>query len=185
MANPSALKFRHDRKSPAPAIFVPIGGSLGQKAPAKKHLFDDIHPERKGPIPLNFSITSHKGRPTIAAAHRFGWEVANPPEAMPLKQKTGPLPGDVCSLCDCSSDNIVVSNAKLAEDGDGIILRLWEIAGKGGAVSLRFPRWKVEQAWRTSILEENEGDLKCGEGIELQLGAHEIATVRVRVNKKS
>jgi len=187
LGQPNAAKLGHDRKHPAPAIYVPIGDHHRTRVQMKKYAFlKDIRPERHGPVPFRFSLTSHAGPTRIAQAHRFGWNVANPPATLPLKSKSGALPAGACSFCGCESKTVVVSHIKPAEDGDGIILRLWEIAGRGDTATLTFPHWSLTHAWRASILEENESELACaGDRIRMKLGPNEIATVRLLCKMKT
>jgi alpha-mannosidase len=76
--------------------------------------------------------------------------------------------------------NVVVENWKAAEDGQGTILRLVEVAGRPVAARLNFPLFKLERAWLANAVEENRQELKVsGPSLEVALAPHEIATVRV------
>ena len=70
---------------------------------------------------------------------------------------------------------------KRAEDGDGLIVRLYESQRKRGPIQIRFGR-AVEAAWTTNLLEENESALQLDQdSIQLNLRPYQIVTLRVRL----
>ncbi|MBI3175512.1 MAG: alpha-mannosidase [Chloroflexi bacterium] len=84
------------------------------------------------------------------------------------------------SLLSCSSPNVIIETVKRAEDGDGIIVRLYESQRKRGQVQVKFGR-EVESAWVTNLLEENESALSVdGASVPLNLRPYQIVTMRVR-----
>ncbi len=66
------------------------------------------------------------------------------------------------SLFTVSSPNVVIETVKQAEDGNGIILRLYESQRKRGPVQIH-AGFAVEAAWETNLLEENQFEIECGE----------------------
>lgn len=68
-----------------------------------------------------------------------------------------------------------ITHIKPAEDGEGIILRVTEHAGVGGAVILELPRW-VKAVFRTDMPERKREPIENG---CLTLHPFEIATVRM------
>jgi len=84
------------------------------------------------------------------------------------------------SLFTVSSPNVVIETVKRAEDGDGIILRLYESQRKRGPVQIR-AGFAVEAAWETNLLEENESKLSVeNDAIQLKLSPYQIMTLRVK-----
>ncbi len=84
------------------------------------------------------------------------------------------------SLVTASAPNVVVETVKMAEDGDGIIVRLYESHRKRGPVTVRFA-FALEAAWVTNLLEENESALGVDQdSIHLDLKPYQIVTLRVR-----
>jgi alpha-mannosidase len=84
------------------------------------------------------------------------------------------------SLISSSSPNVIIETIKRAEDGEGIIVRLYESQRKRGPVRLTtgFP---VEAAWETNLLEENESALRVeNDAIQLELTPYQIMTLRVK-----
>jgi alpha-mannosidase len=76
---------------------------------------------------------------------------------------------------------VIVETIKRAEDGDGLIVRLYESQRKRGPVQVRFGS-ALESAWTTNLLEENESVLRVHENsIQLNLRPYQIVTLRVRL----
>lgn len=84
------------------------------------------------------------------------------------------------SMVSTSAPNVIIETIKLAEDGDGLIVRLYESQRKRGQVEVRFGR-AVEAAWITNLLEENESALSVDAvSIPLNLKPYQIVTLRVK-----
>jgi alpha-mannosidase len=84
------------------------------------------------------------------------------------------------SLLSVSSPNVIVETIKQAEDGNGVIVRLYESQRKRGPVQVRFGH-AVDSAWTTNLLEENESSLSVEEdSIQLNLRPYQIETLRVK-----
>ena len=84
------------------------------------------------------------------------------------------------SLVCCDSPNVVIETVKQAEDGNGLIVRLYESQRKRGQVQVRFGR-AVDSAWITNLLEENESTLGVEDAsIQLNLKPYQIVTLRVK-----
>ena len=84
------------------------------------------------------------------------------------------------SLVSVSSPNVVIETIKRAEDGDGIILRLYESQRKRRPIQVQLG-FAVESAWETNLLEENESELSVeNDSIRLELKPYQIMTVRLR-----
>jgi alpha-mannosidase len=86
-------------------------------------------------------------------------------------------PGSMVSV---SEPNVIIETVKRAEDGNGIIFRLYESQRKRGQVQVRFG-FAVESAWETNLLEENESALSVeNDSILLNLRPYQIVTLRVK-----
>jgi alpha-mannosidase len=84
------------------------------------------------------------------------------------------------SLVSISRSNVIIETIKRAEDGDGIILRLYESQRKRGPVQVKLG-FAVESAWETNLLEENEAELEVdGDSVQLNLKPYQIMTIRLR-----
>jgi alpha-mannosidase len=84
------------------------------------------------------------------------------------------------SMVRVSEPNVVIETVKRADDGNGIILRLYESQRKRGQVQVRFG-FAVESAWETNLLEENESKLSIeNDSIQLTLRPYQIMTLRLK-----
>jgi len=84
------------------------------------------------------------------------------------------------SVVSVSNPNVIIETIKRAEDGDGIILRLYESQRKRGQVQLKL-RFAVESAWETNLLEENQSELSVeNDSIRLNLKPYQIMTIRLQ-----
>lgn len=87
------------------------------------------------------------------------------------------------SLVSCSSSNVIIETVKQAEDGDGVIVRLYESQRKRGQVRVTF-RSELESAWVTNLLEENESALSVdNDSILLNFKPYQIVTLRIKEKK--
>jgi alpha-mannosidase len=83
------------------------------------------------------------------------------------------------SLISLSAPNVIIETVKRAEDGNGMIVRLYESQRKRGPVQLR-AGFAIEGAWETNLLEENESALKVkNSSVELNLKPYQIMTIRI------
>jgi alpha-mannosidase len=82
-------------------------------------------------------------------------------------------------LFSTSFSNVIIETVKRAEDGNGIILRLYESQRKRGQVRLQ-AGFAVQSAWETSLLEENETQLEVeNDTILMNVRPFQIITIRV------
>ncbi len=94
---------------------------------------------------------------------------------MPGKQDAG-----LRSLVSVIDPNVIIETIKHAEDGNGIIVRLYESQRKRGQVQVR-AGFAVESAWVTNLLEENESELRVEkDSILLDLKPYQIVTLRIK-----
>ena len=83
------------------------------------------------------------------------------------------------SLITADRPNIVIETVKRAEDGQGLIVRLYESRRQRGPVTLT-TAFEVVEAWRTNLLEENQTALEqSGKRVSLFIKPYEIVTVRL------
>ncbi len=76
---------------------------------------------------------------------------------------------------------MIIETVKRAEDGDGIIVRLYESQRKRGQVQVKVGG-VVDSAWATNLLEENESALSVeNDSILLNLKPFQIMTLRIKL----
>ncbi|RLC80702.1 MAG: alpha-mannosidase [Chloroflexi bacterium] len=87
--------------------------------------------------------------------------------------------GEQFTFVAVNQPNIVVETIKQAEDGRGLILRLYESQRRRGHVTLTtgFP---LAKAWRTNLLEENQEPLPCDDHcVNFFIKPYQIMTMRI------
>jgi alpha-mannosidase len=134
--------------------------------------------QERGRHVFRYSLIPHAGgwEAAFSQAHRF----AVPPRAVFTAAGKGELPTSGSVLSE-RSESFVVSALKEAEDGQGLIVRLYNIADQEaeGEVRLEQPWQAVE---RVNLNEEPLGPAEVRDGsVRLSLRPNEIATLRFRV----
>ncbi len=127
-----------------------------------------------------YSLWPHAG-PWNETTQREAYRLNDPIIAYrrPGGQHDGKL-NQLAPLAVCDAPNVIIETIKQAEDGQGFILRLYESQRKRGPIRIRFG-FKVEAAWVTNLLEENETDLEVEENaILLELRPYQIVSLRVK-----
>lgn len=117
------------------------------------------------------------------ALTRMGWEAMTPLESDDVHASTsaGALPQEAASFVSIDQPGIVMTTWKLAEDGDGSILRLQDTSGHAASAHIASRFLRITGAWLASVLEDNETELPSGpDGIEVKVPAFGIVTVRIR-----
>ncbi|HYN89310.1 MAG TPA: alpha-mannosidase, partial [Ardenticatenaceae bacterium] len=83
------------------------------------------------------------------------------------------------SFLSVDQPNIVVETVKRAEDGRGVIVRMYESQRRRGQITLR-TGFKLAGAWRTNLLEEDQAALEAGDDqVKLFVRPYEIVTLRL------
>ncbi len=83
-------------------------------------------------------------------------------------------------MVSASEPNVIIETVKRAEDGNDVIVRLYESQRKRGPVQLQ-AGFKVKAAWETNLLEENGSGLRVEDNaIQLDLKPYQIMTLRLK-----
>lgn len=122
-----------------------------------------------------YSIIPHDGtwQDAYAQAHRF----VRPLRAVRTNRGSGSMPW-MQSLLDVKPVDAIVSTVKLAEDGDGVVVRLYNVCGEPirGRFRLREAGRKVD---RMDLNEEDPSPVEMQDGaVPIALMRNEIATYR-------
>jgi alpha-mannosidase len=136
-----------------------------------------------GPAAFRFSLTSRSGGSDPVLSTRFGWEVHAPLLASWIPEDSrGTLDARTDSFFGLDKINVIIQAVKLAEDGEGMVIRLREIAGQAAEVLLSSPLFRGPgvSAWLSDLAEKNEDPARLSEmGISIPIKAFGIQTVRV------
>jgi alpha-mannosidase len=138
-------------------------------------------PGQGGDFTLRYSLISGRGFDPASLTHA-GWQAMTPLESDQVGAALAPgvLPGDRTSLLEIDNPNVVLVTSKMAEDGEGAILRLEEVAGKPASTRISSKYFKIARAWRCSGLEDNQTDIATTrDGVEVSLRPFEIVTIRM------
>jgi alpha-mannosidase len=77
---------------------------------------------------------------------------------------------------------LVFETVKLAEDGDGLIVRLYESERRRGTAVLHCG-FSLGAAWRTNLLEENQAELVVeDDAVQVAIRPFQIITLRLQAN---
>ncbi len=173
---PSHQQFLRRWQAEAATVWVPVL-SLGPH----RGVTDSPY-SRNAPLQARFSLTSHAGPLDRVAAMRHGWGGANPLLPLPIPAgQDGRLPARQSSWCDLTPQHVLLVTAKQAEDGDGLIFRLWEGSGTACVASLTLPELGPLRASRCSIVEEDLEPLETeGHTVRIPMRGFGIETVRIR-----
>jgi alpha-mannosidase len=138
-----------------------------------------------GDFTFRYALTSGRSLSPGALA-RFGRAAMTPLEVNEVikndkwENPSRPLPPVPTSFLEVDALNVTVENWKVAEDGQGTVLRLLEVGGRAATARLRFPLLELHQAWVTSAMEDNQHEISVqGQSMEVSLKPHEIVTLRI------
>jgi alpha-mannosidase len=132
-----------------------------------------------------YTLWPHAGgweQSTVAAAYALNDPlIVFHTSAMGLQGQARPegSPRQTRSFVQCAAPNIVIETIKRAEDGRGIIVRLYESQRWRGPVTLTagFP---LQQVWQTNLLEDDQTALAPdGNSVSLFVRPYQIVTLRL------
>jgi alpha-mannosidase len=129
---------------------------------------------------FSYALYPHAGTWKEALTVRQGYDFNYRLTAMQVSPHTGNLPGSFHFL-DVDRDNVVVTAMKKTEDGDGLLVRFYEWAGKGGNVTLTLPPG-ILSASLANLMEKPEGSplpVSGGQQVTVPVTPFEIQTVIV------
>src|SRR5437867_11385299 len=111
-----------------------------------------------------------------------GWAGCDPLYVSPsyTNQTPGPLLAEHRALF-YADENVMIAGAKPADDGEGVIVKLLDIAGQARAVGLWPAAYAFKQARRTNLVEQNGDPLAVGSDgrTSVDLVAWGVAAVRL------
>ena len=152
--------------------------SLGQ--PASSDLGLELGQERT----FHYALVPHLGNWQDALSFRAGLEFNNPLLLRPLDQHSGKLKKKF-GLLEVSSPNVVLSAFKPAEDGTGVIARVYEASGYPAKdVTIHFAGG-VEGASEVNLMEDSLRSIAVeNDSIHFDLRPFEIKTFRLQLPLK-
>jgi alpha-mannosidase len=132
---------------------------------------------------FRYSLRGHAGGFDPAAAVRFGWEDNNELLGRPIGEGArgqGDLPPSVHSFLSVTPDNVIVTAFKVAEE-EGLIVRLWECAGRDTEAVVRVSGLgALRGIWLTDLLERDEKPLPVADGqVTIRIPARGLVAIRL------
>ena len=133
---------------------------------------------------FTYALYPHPGDWKQALTVRHGYEFNYGLKALQVAPHTGTLPA-AHSFASIAEDHVVLTALKQAETGDGLILRFYEWAGKGGNVTLTVPPGATG-ASIVNLMEKPEGaPLTPGTTMTIPVTPFQIQTVRIDYKPQS
>ena len=133
-----------------------------------------------GPHTFTYSIVGHPGALDGAAAAAAADRLNQRKSAFITVSHPGNL-GKTISMASTDNPAIRIKALKQAEDGDGIIVRVYELAGKPASGTVSFAG-AIASAEETNGIEERIGEARfAGKGLKVDIGRFAPKTFRVRL----
>lgn len=151
-----------------------IGVSLLKSAVYPNPEADKEHHE------FTVSLMPHEGGYKDSGTISRAYLLNNPFRAVVKESEPGSMPEEM-SFVKSDSDNVIVEAVKKAEDGDDIIVRVYEAYNRRCDVCLTFAN-EIEQAWECDMLENNICDAVTEDNmVFLTIKPYEIKTLRIKL----
>jgi hypothetical protein len=150
--------------------------------------FTNYRAQQGGRFVFRYAITSGHGLAREDLA-QFDQDTRTPVVAYPflssfsaaISQLGRPMPAGGGSFLACDAPNLEMVTLKEAEDGDGFILRLREIAGRGGEAEIKASTFRVHEAHLCNGVEVNQQKLPvAGDTVTVPYKPHAFTTVRMK-----
>ncbi|MBQ8182479.1 MAG: alpha-mannosidase [Clostridia bacterium] len=138
-------------------------------------------PDRKGDLGMHtftYAYYPHAGTWQTGGTVKEAFELNLPLKATLTNAHEGKLP-DCYSFINCDNDDIIIDAVKQAQDGNGIILRVYESRRVRGdrTLTVNLPFSKV---YECNLMEENEGEFACSDNkLIFNIKPFEVKTFRL------
>ena len=149
------------------------------------HWVVDVPIAQGGDYLFRYAVLTHGAEWTYNDAHHFGWSFMSPLCAYAIQGgQQGQWPEAARSFIELVPENVFLAGFKTAEDGDGVILRLYEGAGLSTEAAVKFdmPGRTLSSAQSCDAREQNLSSLQTeSNSLRVPLKPWETSTVRVRL----
>jgi alpha-mannosidase len=133
----------------------------------------------RGHHQFSYSLYPHSGDWKQALTVRRGYEFNYTLKAFQVDPHEGRLPAEH-SFVSVAEDNVVLTALKKTEDGDALLLRFYEWAGKNADVHITLPEG-ASAASLTNLMEKPAGDSLSIANDQITVPVHPYEIVSVRV----
>ena len=131
-----------------------------------------------GSVLFRYSLTTRRGDVSDAEAAAFGWQFVTPAETVFTDRIVKPVLPISHSFVHIDRPEVALMTCKRAEDGKGLILRLWNTGDQAITARVRMPNLDVARVSRTSIAEEDKREVILR---DVTLNAREVVALRVEL----
>jgi hypothetical protein len=153
------------------------------------HWVVDVPIAQGGDYVFRYSLATHGSDWTYNDAHHFGWSALSPLRVHAVEgAQEGKWRDAARSFLDVQPENVYVAGFKTAEDGKGVILRLYEGAGlaTNALINFHLPGVNLKTAARCDGRERMLSPLAVeNNSLRVPLKPWETSTVRVQVDVTS
>ena len=126
---------------------------------------------------FTYALYSHKEMWSAAGTVQEAYKLNQPAYAT-----KGELKNTGKSFISTDKDNIIIETVKPAENGDGMIVRLYDCENSLTKATLTFAEGMLESVEECNLMEEKEADIEaCGNSFTVSVKPYEIKTYRVRL----
>jgi alpha-mannosidase len=126
-----------------------------------------------------YAIYPHAGNLCVADTVKEAYDLNLPLIACAGKNGDGTLP-ESYSLLSCNRDNVIVETVKESEDGNDLIVRMYETKNMRSTVELTFG-FAPKSVSVCTLMEEDEADLPVdGNKVTLTVNPFEIITLKIK-----
>ncbi len=130
---------------------------------------------------FKYSLYPHKGTWRDADTVKESHKLNNPLTGEFIKGSGG---NDTeCRFCSVSADNVVLDAVKKAQDGDGVIVRMYEAETKQSKVKVKL-NLIYNRVTECNLMEVNEREMDCDDGtFEFEIRPNEVRSFRFSVKR--
>lgn len=154
---------------------ISVRGNVMQLTLIKSGTHPDPSADRGDHHRFTYSMLPHEGTFSVPTVLRPAHELNTPVAWLPVDKSAKPQP----SLVSVSAPNVLVEAIKIAEDGEDVIVRLYEAGRMKSRTKVALPF--ARKVFRSNMLEEAQEELKLVKGeVTLTLRPFEIVTLRVQ-----
>ncbi len=128
---------------------------------------------------FRYALYPHAGTWQSALTVRHGYEFNYRLKAMQVEAHSGAMPAEHSFVC-AQPEDVVLTAMKKTEDGNGLLLRFYEWAGKSAQVTLNVPPG-ASGATVTNLMEKPEGEplRVTKDAVQVGVTPYAIQTVRI------
>ncbi len=138
----------------------------------------------------HYAITSGPSFDPLRAA-RLGREIRCPLEVAEIKasdklpESRGDLPAAGAAFAALAPDHLVITALKAAEEGEGLIVRVLEVAGRESDGVLQLPLFTISSVREANAVEVPGKPLSSdAHSVRFHIGAHQSLTLRLEIKGK-